>query len=112
MIDLDEALAKHNERVQRARDARKQAREWIKMTQGWVGDVPLHVSELAQTLQSLLGQIEDYENGITWETTCTNCARMWDQNYAMHSAMEQIEEIAKKGRLPLNDQTASESSRG
>lgn len=95
---LKQSIEAHNERVQRARAARETVRQFIT-------NAP--TSQLADALRSLLEQLESYEDGITWETSCTHCARLWDQNYNMHEAMEQIEKLAKYRRLPISEQRAT-----
>lgn len=38
----------------------------------------------------MLDVIDSYENGITWETNCTHCAAMWDDNYSKHMQIEEL----------------------
>jgi hypothetical protein len=35
----------------------------------------------------------ELENAITWNTSCLNCARLLDDNYAQYSVIERIKEI-------------------
>jgi hypothetical protein len=39
----------------------------------------------------LRARVADYENGITWNTTCLNCASLLDANYEMYVRADQAE---------------------
>jgi hypothetical protein len=34
--------------------------------------------------------VANYENAITWDTTCTNCARLMDGNYDQYCEIERL----------------------
>jgi hypothetical protein len=106
----DDAWMAHNERVQRARDARQTARDTILELDGWVNQYPANAQKLKNMLESLLEQIESYEDGITWQTSCTNCARMWNDNYNMHEALSEIERIAKIERKPSHERARTQTA--
>lgn len=100
---LKQSIEAHNERVKRARQARSIARGIISQAHSGSNMALLDGYRLADVLESLLEQLESYEGCITWETSCTNCASLWDQNYSMHEAMEQIEKLARL-RRPISEQ--------
>lgn len=41
-------------------------------------------------IERLRALVADYENGITWETSCTNCAKLLDDNYDQYCEIERL----------------------
>lgn len=41
---------------------------------------------------ALLDLVAEYENSITWDTTCLNCAQLLDKLYAAEMKLEQCNE--------------------
>ena len=41
----------------------------------------------------MLDTLQGYEDGMTWMTTCTHCASLWNDNYAQY---EQIEALTRQ----------------
>jgi hypothetical protein len=39
----------------------------------------------------LTAKVADYENGISWNTSCTSCARVLDSSYRDHARAEKAE---------------------
>ena len=39
------------------------------------------VGVLLREVERLAAAVADYENGISWDTTCLNCAKLWDTCY-------------------------------
>jgi len=53
----------------------------------------------AKDVPRLLAMIKDYERGINWNTTCTNCAKLLESSHADYERAEKAEadvEIAKR----------------
>lgn len=42
-------------------------------------------------------RIQQYENGISWQTNCVNCAKLWDDNYNFYCEVERLK-AEKEGR--------------
>ena len=55
------------------------------------------VLALKQENERLRALVDDYENGITWYTTCMNCAKLMDINYDQYCEIERLR--AEIGRL-------------
>jgi hypothetical protein len=72
---------------------------------GWVmGRRPLncinndtpHVFPSQQAeIERLRALVDDYENSISWETTCTNCAKLLDDNYDQYCEIEGLRGIQR-----------------
>jgi hypothetical protein len=41
-------------------------------------------------VERLRALVDDYENAITWDTTCTNCAKLLDDNYDQYCEIERL----------------------
>jgi hypothetical protein len=41
-------------------------------------------------IERLTEVVANYENAITWDTTCTNCARLMDGNYDQYCEVERL----------------------
>lgn len=72
--------------------------EWIKEMEheSWLGTAELQI-EAADALQQrddeierLRALVDDYENGINWYTTCTNCAKLLEDNYDQYCQIERL----------------------
>jgi hypothetical protein len=42
-------------------------------------------------VDELRAKVADYENGISWNTSCTSCARVLDSSYRDHARAEKAE---------------------
>lgn len=40
----------------------------------------------------LMRIVLEYENSITWQTSCTNCAKLMDKNYEQYVEIEKLKE--------------------
>jgi hypothetical protein len=47
-------------------------------------------SKAAKEIIRLRTLVADYEDGIDWHTTCTNCAKLLDDNYDKYTEIEQL----------------------
>lgn len=59
--------------------------------------VAVHNAVVAER-DALLIKVADYENCITWDTTCTNCAHLLDASIADHERAEQAHALAEYWR--------------
>jgi len=41
-------------------------------------------------IERLRALVDDYENSISWETTCTNCAKLLNDNYDQYCEIERL----------------------
>ena len=48
------------------------------------------VQESRAEIERLRALVDDYENGINWHTTCTNCAKLMDINYDQYCQIERL----------------------
>ena len=48
------------------------------------------ISELEAEIGRLRALVDDYENGINWHTTCTNCAKLMDVNYDQYCEIDRL----------------------
>lgn len=102
---LQQSIDEHNERARHMRQSVQNARRYA---------VQLQPSTPAQDMVSdLLAIIDSYEDGITWQTTCTNCARMWTENYKQDVQLQPLRKLARLvsaafhgGQLTLQTATA------
>ena len=44
----------------------------------------------AAEIKRLQALVDDYENSISWDTTCTNCAKLLDDNYDQYCEIERL----------------------
>lgn len=74
-------------------DIEKAAREWCR---SWTCNAIHEPSERVDSLVALIReQVEKavlkYENAITWNTSCLNCAKLLDDNYAQFERIAALE---------------------
>jgi len=43
----------------------------------------------------LLEVIMEYENCITWDTTCKNCAKLMDKNYEQYMEIQELRDSSR-----------------
>ena len=43
-------------------------------------------------IRRMLRMNQWYEDGITWQTTCTNCARLWNDNFEQYHRIETLKQ--------------------
>lgn len=79
---LEKTMEQHTQWVQNFNRLREQVRKNPAREQ--------HVKEYVAELETM---IAGYEDGITWQTTCLNCARLMNDNYNQYCL---IEELKKK----------------
>lgn len=85
--ELQASVEAHNERALRYRAARDSSREIVADARRQ--EMPF-VQLRTQALEDLLTMLESYEDGITWMTTCTHCASLWDKSYAQHEELDAL----------------------
>lgn len=90
--DLQASLERHNTRVMNMRAARNRLQELhtriaycTTCEQAGPCDVRL-----------MLDVIQGYEDGITWDTNCTHCADMWNDNYAQYERIDVLTRQMKR----------------
>jgi hypothetical protein len=85
----EDQSADHNARARRYRAARE-----------WAGNALAGVPAVDRgeqwflvprpVMASLIEQLDGYEDGITWQTTCLNCARLINDLYAKDAELGQL----------------------
>jgi len=85
--DLQDAIEKHNERSMSMRAARDRLVA--------IHSRPLDFCyECGMTapcdVRRMLDVIQAYEDGMTWMTTCTHCASLWNDNYNQYERIEAL----------------------
>jgi hypothetical protein len=65
----------------------------------------------AAEIKRLQALVDDYENSICWDTTCTNCAKLLDDNYDQYCEIERLraERDDHKARLAVEAVTAPDA---
>lgn len=46
--------------------------------------------DAADEIGRLRALVDDYESGINWHTTCTNCAKLLDDNYDQYCEIDRL----------------------
>lgn len=62
----------------------------------------LQPSTRERYVEELRDRIHDYENSISWNTNCINCAKLMDKNYAQYVLIEEL-----KNSLAISDRRRS-----
>jgi hypothetical protein len=92
-LDVDTAIAKHNERAARHRKNFETAVGWMENSFEFQELVRLSPSSVIETIGDMIEMIMWYEDGITWQTTCTHCAQLMNDNYNQYEKIEQLRRL-------------------
>lgn len=74
------------------------------LKEGQVVNADHPVVVLEDIFDSLLETVLEYENCITWDTTCKNCAKLMDTNYEQYMKIQKMREALEglKGEEEVN----------
>lgn len=102
-----EAMEAHNAIVMRHRASRDAIHA---LAHSHMGTEQVEVS--VQWLRDMLDQVASYEDGITWETNCTNCAKLMNANYAQYCEMERLQAVVEAQAKVVEAARAVRNSNG
>lgn len=63
-------------------------------------------------IERLRASVQDYENAITWDTTCLNCSKLMDSNYEQHCEIERLRAEVAAARASVDYWVSAATERG